>query len=218
MDYRLNRIDSEEKNRILSLHESATKKEYLVTGKKPLFEQESDSNLGKSGLRENSTLDGNFDRAKSIATQIYKASKGLGTDESGFVNAVKDIKSSEEFFKVDEFLKASDYGNKDQGFEYFISDEFGTEDADHAESIARHLKSIGIDSNYKTIGFKGREVMGFEIKTQPGKQDNQQSQQGQTGSMSLRDVTKSIQKEVGVDVDGRFGQQSINATYAEMIK
>lgn len=145
MDYRLHKIDSEEKNRILSLHESATEKEYFSTGKKPLFEQS------------------NEDNSKSIATQIYNASKGFGTDESSFLDAVKDIKTKEEFYKVDELLKASNYGTPQQGFAFFVKDEMGVEDADTVESIVRHLSSIGVSAEYKTVGFNNREVIDFKI-------------------------------------------------------
>lgn len=145
MDYRLHKIDSEEKNRILSLHESATKKDYFSTGKKPLFEQSEGDN------------------STSIATQIYNASKGFGTDESSFLDAVKDIKTKEEFYKVDELLKASNYGTPQQGFAFFVKDEMGVEDADTVESIVRHLRGIGVNAEYKTIGFNNREVIDFKI-------------------------------------------------------
>ena len=54
-------ITEEEKNRILGLHESATKNQYLIS------EQASD---------------------KSIAGEIYSASYGAGTDEEKFVGAI----------------------------------------------------------------------------------------------------------------------------------
>lgn len=165
MDYRLNRIDSEEKKRILSLHESATKKEYLVTGKKPLFEQEevvdeqgSMVRRAMSELTSIATLGETTDNARSIARQIYKASKGMGTDESAFLSAVRDIKSDKEFFMVDRELKRSDYGG---GFSYFVSDEFGFQDEDYLIAIERHLKSIGIETEYQKMG----DMVRFKVLT-----------------------------------------------------
>lgn len=81
---------------------------------------------------------------EAIANKIYKASKGLGTDETSFISAVKDIKSKEEFNQVDELLKATDYGDETQGFEYFVSDELGGGSTEVSE-ILSHLKTIGVE-------------------------------------------------------------------------
>lgn len=298
MDYRLNRIDSEEKNRILSLHESATKKEYLVTGKKPLFEQEEPLDEQGSMLRNamseltsGITLGESTDNAISIARQIYKASKGMGTDESAFLNAVRDIKSDKEFFMVDRELKRTDYGG---GFSYFVSDEFGFQDEDYLIAIERHLKSIGIETEYQKMGdivrfkvltklsdvlkkyldtekggvgkerdlnwgdryacvanYEGAEKVQLKDKSHAYKingvvfyNNGRKMENGQMSNYSckdemfagqtktedpkptetkksggsLSDTTVTIQKQIGINPDGKFGQESINAAYAALTK
>ena len=299
MDYRLNRIDSEEKNRILSLHESATKKEYLVTGKKPLFEQEEpvdeQTTLGKAigDITSGAILGETTDNARSIARQIYKASSGMGTDESAFLSAVRDIKSDKEFFMVDKELKRTDYGG---GFSYFVSDEFGTGDEDYLIAIQRHLKSIGIETEYRKMAdivrftvvtklsdvlkkymdtgdkdsgigkerdlnwgdryacvanYEGAEKVQLKDKSHAYKingvvfyNNGRKMENGQMSNYSckdkmfagqtktedpkptetknrggsLSDTTVTIQKQIGVNPDGKFGQESINAAYAAITK
>lgn len=99
--------------------------------------------------------------AKSVAKQIYNASKGMGTDEGSFLDAVKSIDSLATLKFVNDFLKQTDYGNNDEGFEYFINDEFGREDADVVSSIVRHLNSFGAESEHKT---NGRNFVGGSFK------------------------------------------------------
>ena len=62
---------------------------------------------------------------EAIANKLYDAADGIGTKNVQFVSAVKDIKSKEEFNQVNELLKATDFGDETQGFEYFVSDELG---------------------------------------------------------------------------------------------
>ncbi|MEY4573575.1 MAG: hypothetical protein RLZ10_2866, partial [Bacteroidota bacterium] len=74
-------LDSSEKERILNLHESATKNQYLIN------EQSTD---------------------KDIAGRIYKASYGPGTG-SDFLTAIQAISSLQQLKNVDALLK-SGYG------------------------------------------------------------------------------------------------------------
>lgn len=94
----------------------------------------------------------NLELAQSIAKQIYSAARGLGTDESPFLDAVKDIDSITTLRIVDNILKGTDYGDENEGFEFFVNDEFGMADVDVVESIARHLKSIGVKATYESSG------------------------------------------------------------------
>lgn len=114
-----------------------------------------------------------FNEVESIAKQIYAASKGMGTDESQFIDAVKDIENDKVFMSVDELLKSYDYGDETQGFEYYVNDEFGNEDADSVESIVRHLNKIGIESTFEK---------------------NQSGRQFVSGSFKLTDTTSTIGK------------------------
>ena len=275
MDYRLNRIDSEEKDRILSLHESATNKEYLVTGKKPLFEQE-ESNV------------------QQAANLIYKACKGLGTDTDMLIKGVMKIRSVEEFKEVDNILKASNYGDSSTGFVDMINGELGMENQGDAKEIMNHLNSIGVNAtakigvgkmmanSFKITGFSENQKQGDQqqgigkerdlnwrdryscvanyegaekvqlkdkshaykingvvfynngrkmengqmsnyscndemFKGQTKTEDPKPTETKKSGG-SLRDMTIAIQKEVGVDPDGRFGPKSINAAYEALTK
>jgi hypothetical protein len=275
MDYRLNRIDSEEKDRILSLHESATNKEYLVTGKKPLFEQE-ESNV------------------QQAANLIYKACKGLGTDTDMLIKGVMKIRSVEEFKEVDNILKASNYGDSSTGFVDMINGELGMENQGDAKEIMNHLNSIGVNAtakigvgkmmanSFKITGFSENQKQGDQqqgigkerdlnwrdryscvanyegaekvqlkdkshaykingvvfynngrkmengqmsnyscndemFKGQTKTEDPKPTETKKSGG-SLRDMTITIQKEVGVDPDGRFGPKSINAAYEALTK
>lgn len=94
----------------------------------------------------------NLELAQSIAKQIYAASTGMGTDESRFLDAVKDIDSITTLMVVDNILKGTNYGDENEGFEFFVNDEFGMEDVDAVESIVRHLKSIGVKATYESSG------------------------------------------------------------------
>lgn len=127
---RLRQIMSYDRSRGLLINES----QYSIEDSVELSEQE--DNAAK--------------RAESIAKQIYAACKGMGTDESQLIDAIKDIDNSKLFYTVDEFLKGYDYGNETEGFEYYINDELGVSDMDVVESIVRHLEKINIKSKYDT--------------------------------------------------------------------
>jgi len=192
---------------------------------------------------------------------------------------------------VDSELKRSDYGG---GFSYFVSDEFGTGDEDYLIAIQRHLKSIGIETEYQKMAdivrfkvvtklsevlkrymdkedsgigkerdlnwgdryacvanYEGAEKVQLKDKSHAYKingvvfyNNGRKMENGQMSNYSckdemfagqtktedpkptetkksggsLRDTTVSIQKEIGVDPDGKFGQESINAAYAALTK
>lgn len=121
---RLRQIMSYDRSRGLLINES----QYSIEDSVELDEQEE-------------TVSG----VEAIANKIYKASKGMGTDETSFISAVKDIRSKEAFNQVDELLKATDYGDETQGFEYFVSDEMGVLDGTEKNEISSHLKTIGVE-------------------------------------------------------------------------
>jgi len=115
-------INQEEKNRILNLHESATKNQYLI------YEQVSD---------------------KDIAGQIYNASYGPGTDEDNFIAAIEKIGSLQQLINVDNLLK-NGYGRL--GLQGQINDEFNPQEAAERESldrIKRKISSLGASMTYK---------------------------------------------------------------------
>lgn len=140
---------------------------------------------------------------EAIANKIYQASKGLGTDETSFISAVKDIKSKDEFNQVDELLKATDFGDETQGFEYFVSDEMGGSSTEVSEILA-HLKTIGVElSGYSE---EKEEVASDPFDIEKIKSGEQFLKKGQ-GNESSETVT-SVQEllitkmdSIGVTID-----------------
>tara|TARA_R110000803_G_scaffold129867_10_gene197203 strand:+ start:1972 stop:2664 length:693 start_codon:yes stop_codon:yes gene_type:complete len=144
-----------------------------------------------------------FDNAESIAKQIYKASKGLGTDENAFVSAVKDIKDKEEFEKVDTLLKSYDFGDETQGFQYYIDDELGAGDTDKVAVIERHLNSIGVKLE---SGSEGEEVSSDPFNIEKIKSGEQFLKKGQGNESSdtvieVQELLITKMKVLGVSID-----------------
>jgi hypothetical protein len=118
-------INEDERNRILNLHETATKNQYLT---------EQSDELTKS--------------AKRIAAKMAKAAVGMGTDEDAIVAAIQEIKDGNMFNLVNGLIPAYGMG------EYItivniLNGEFGTDDLSYVEQIYNHLKSIGITMTYQ---------------------------------------------------------------------
>jgi len=138
---------------------------------------------------------------EAIANKIYKASKGMGTDETSFISAVKDIKSKEEFNQVDELLKATDFGDETQGFEYFVSDELGNGSTEETEVLS-HLKTIGVELS----GYTEEEVSSdpFDIaKIKSGEQFLKKGQGNETSDTvtSVQELLISKMDTIGVTID-----------------
>lgn len=83
-------------------------------------------------------------RITSIADKIFKASDGLGTDETLFISAIKDIRNQQDFNQVNELLKSSKYGGHKEGLAYFVNSEIGPTSSTEALEITKHFKSIGV--------------------------------------------------------------------------
>jgi hypothetical protein len=162
---RLRQIMSYDRSRSLLISES----QYSIEDSIEIEEQETETQ----------------DNSESIAKQIYRASKGLGTDESSFVDAVKDIKSKEEFDKVDELLKSYDYGDDTQGFDYYVMDEMGMNDVDSVESIVRHLKTIGVNASYETYP-NGNQIKSFTID---GEKTDSEEVSGSENTEETKDIS-----------------------------
>ena len=146
-----------------------------------------------------------FDNAESIAKQIYKASKGLGTDENAFVSAVKDIKDKEEFEKVDTLLKSYDFGDETQGFQYYVDDELGAGDTDKVAVIERHLNSIGVKLESGSEG-EGEEVSSDPFNIEKIKSGEQFLKKGQGNESSdtvieVQELLITKMKVLGVSID-----------------
>lgn len=146
-----------------------------------------------------------FDNAESIAKQIYKASKGFGTDENAFVSAVKDIKDKEEFEKVDTLLKSYDFGDETQGFQYYVDDELGSGDTDKVAVIERHLNSIGVKLESGSEG-EGEEASSDPFDIEKIKSGEQFLKKGQGNESSdtvieVQELLITKMKALGVNID-----------------
>ena len=133
-------INEEEKNRILGLHESATKNHYLIS------EQSSPE--------------------KQIAGQIYTASYGPGTNEELFVQSIEKINSLEQLIAVDSLLKN---GYSRLGLEGQINDEFNPQeygDRTYLEKIKSKLSSLGAQLTYDQVR-NGSVKIQFGVQTKP---------------------------------------------------
>jgi peptidoglycan hydrolase-like protein with peptidoglycan-binding domain len=141
---------------------------------------------------------------EAIANKIYKASKGMGTDETSFISAVKDIKSKEEFNQVDELLKSTDFGNETQGFEYFVSDELGNGSTEETEVLS-HLKTIGVElSGYTEENEEEVSSDPFDIeKIKSGEQFLKKGQGNEASDTvtSVQELLISKMDTIGVTID-----------------
>lgn len=118
-------INEDERNRILNLHETATKNQYLT---------EQSDELTKS--------------AKKIAAKMAKAAVGMGTEEDAIVAAIQEIKDGKMFNLVNALIPTYGAGEY-KTIVNILNGEFGTDDLSYVEQIYNHLKSIGITMTYQ---------------------------------------------------------------------
>ena len=183
---RLRQIMSYDRSRGLLVNES----QYSIEDSVELDEQE----------EQEETVSG----VEAIANKIYKASARMGTDETSFISAVKDIKSKDEFNQVDELLKATDFGDETQGFEYFVSDELGVASGTEVTEILAHLKTIGVElTGYSE---ENEEVASdpFDIeKIKSGKQFLKKGQGNESSETitSVQELLITKMDTIGVSID-----------------
>lgn len=128
-------INEDERNRILNLHETATKNQYLT---------EQSDELTKS--------------AKRIAAKMAKAAVGMGTDEDAIVAAIQEIKDGNMFNLVNGLIPAYGMGEY-TSIVNILNGEFGTDDLSYVEQIYNHLKSIGVTMSYKDdVSSSGKDI------------------------------------------------------------
>ena len=141
---------------------------------------------------------------EAIANKIYDAADGIGTKNVKFISAVKDIKSKEEFNQVDELLKATDFGDETQGFEYFVSDELGNGSTEETEVLS-HLKTIGVElPGYTEENEEEVSSDPFDIeKIKSGEQFLKKGQCNETSDtvVSVQELLISKMDTIGVTID-----------------
>lgn len=83
----------------------------------------------------------------SIAKEIHASVSGPGTDPTKFRNGVAKIKSATQFWQVNKLLLGM-YSNL--GIMGWINDDMDSGNLYTVEIVSKHLKSIGINNEYKT--------------------------------------------------------------------
>jgi hypothetical protein len=143
-------LDEEEKNRILNIHEGATKRQYLSEQTLSVDEQ--------------------------IAKQFYDTGAlGGGTNPDEMFNALNKITSAEQFWKVNELVKNRPRNSGKLDIAGVINDEFeyyGEEDGESnkldLDKIIAKLTTLGITSTIGTANSAGKYKAGtFKITSQP---------------------------------------------------
>jgi hypothetical protein len=127
-------LDEEEKNRILNIHESSTKRQYL--------KEQSDS-------------------SEIIYQKLVAASAGT-TDEDGLIKAFNLIKSSNEFLKINN-LFAKKFGGGYSSIERLINGEMDKEDLKYVKQISQKLKSIGVQNTFTEYSGNSYGTGSFKI-------------------------------------------------------
>lgn len=133
-------LDEEEKNRILNIHESATKKQYL-----------SEDKVGDYWKTLDPTTSGKF-------AKINGAVNRAGTDEESFVQGVESL-NKDEFNKLEELLKTIGMGGY-KSFQDIVNGELGYDDLPQVIKIRAHLSKLGINSTYK---FREKDKYGQKL-------------------------------------------------------
>jgi hypothetical protein len=128
-------LDEEEKNRILNLHESATKKQYLSEA----------TEKGGAAYVDPAT---DTPEAK-IAREFYQSASGPGTREGDMLKSIQSIKSAVQFWKVNELVKNLPANSGKLDIAGVINDELGLQDLEDVKKIAESLiTTAGITATY----------------------------------------------------------------------
>jgi hypothetical protein len=123
-------LDEEEKNRILNLHESLSKKQYLSEA----------TEKGGAGYVDPAT---DTPEAK-IARAFYQSAAGPGTNEANMLTAIQSIKSAVQFWKVNELVKNLPGNSGKLDIAGVINDEMGRDNLEDIKKIIASLKTAGI--------------------------------------------------------------------------
>jgi hypothetical protein len=110
-----------------------------IVAKQPLDEQSA------TGAANNGVATGTVNNAQSvdqqIANEINNGAEGAGTNEKMILNAIKKIKDTAQFWRVDAILKTK--GNK-YNFAQIMNDEFSWEDSEDVRTIIAALNKLNV--------------------------------------------------------------------------
>lgn len=212
-------LDEEEKNRILNIHEGATKKQYL-----------SEDKVGDYWK----TLD---PKTSSKFASINGGAGSPGTDEDMIIKGVN-LLTKNEFLKLQELFKTIGMAGYNS-FESMVNGEFEKDNWNYVSQIVKKLQSIGINATAIKDNINDFRVGSFNITTQPVTQQpttqqpvakqpvTQQpvgkkpavvnpkvayQQRAQQVNQQTINTTKEIQKLLGQEPTG-----NLDATYVEKV-
>jgi hypothetical protein len=119
-------INEDEKNRILNLHENATKKQYLTE-------------------QTNTTTES----PEKIAEKLAKASDSPGTMENDIVSAIEKIKDQNTFTLVNNLISKYTRAPKYSSIQDMLNGELESDNLSTVRKIANYLKTISITMKWK---------------------------------------------------------------------
>jgi len=168
-------LDEEEKNRVLSLHESATKKQYL----------------GENRVDDYwNTLD---KTTRDKFASINGGASGPGTDEDMILKGVNSLTNAD-FVKLQNLFKTVGMAGYNS-FESMVNGEFDKDNWDYVSQIINKLKSIGVNATAIKDNINDYRVGSFKISAQPAA-----SATTNTLNPKFTDTTTACIKQFGGDI------------------
>jgi hypothetical protein len=141
-------LDEEEKNRILNIHEGATKRQYLL---KEDALSDFEANLPKE--------------TKDKFTKMRLSWEGPATNEQGIVDALNTFTAAE-YNLYNQYLALK----KPEGvttFEGMINAEMGKDDMDNITKVVDALKKLGVTASGTKLNINDFKEGSFKITSQP---------------------------------------------------
>ena len=209
------KIDKKERERILRLHESKNSKNLLS-------EQVTTTGFDYSTAQFRGATPGN-ERWYKLYKEFCDAVYGLGTNEDELLAVIRKIANWQEFQFLNTLLQQSHNYNSNnyKDFAQVIQQELGKDDCGVFDAIKEHLNKLGIPNYseaYDTTTEKCRPDL-FRIGRKPGSEKtNTGGTTTNTGGSSSGNLTKQIQKTLGIPETGKMDQETINKAYDAVSK
>jgi hypothetical protein len=97
---------------------------------------------------------------KKASNTIRFESTSFTTDEESIVQAIRTLKTSNDFLLLTAvFRKTRDGKNDGKNVQNYINEAFGYDDLSYIKRIAQHLNSIGVTSNYQEYEDDGQKYL-----------------------------------------------------------
>lgn len=156
--------------------------------------------LNKEQLSQTSTSPSSPTKEDDIANLFYDGAAGAGTDPGKILLAIKDIDSTNLFWKVNDLVKTKS-GMDIAGV---INDEYGFRNAQDAKNIVDHLKTIGINATYNLRGPNSMEPNSFKITTTPKPEESEPTPTTESPYSKFPCVVKHRKAVKGKDINGNI--------------